>query len=391
MTTNRLYQHDSYLTEFTAHIVKRSQDGRRIYLDRSAFYPTSGGQPHDTGEIAGARVVDVIDEEHHIAHIMSEPVEAVEVTCRIDWPRRFDHMQQHSGQHLLSAVFLELFSAPTVAFHLGEEISTIELETPSLEPDQLEAAEREANRIAAQNRPVTISFEDSSTVQGLRRPPERSGTLRIVTIDGLDRSACGGTHVRATGEIGPILLRRTEKIRGHVRVEFLCGLRAVACARKDFRLLAQAAAQLSCRPEQLPELVAAQREALLAADKRSRRLAVELAALKGRQAYAEASPEPSGVRRLIERRAGGSIDEELRSLALSFTEQPSAIFTAAIENPPSVLLAVSADLGIHAGETLKKLLSRFGARGGGNARLAQGSLSDRASLESLLIELESLG
>jgi len=300
-------------------------------------------------------------------------------------------MQQHSGQHLLSAVFLDLFGAPTVGFHLGEEVSTIELEAPELTPEQLAAAELEANRIVVQNRPVTISFEDSSVAQGLRRPAERSGVLRIVTIEGLDRSACGGTHVRATGEIGAIVLRRTEKIRGHVRVEFLCGLRAVRSARKDFLLLAQAAAQLSCHPEQLPELVAGQREALQAADKQRRRLAVELAALKGRQAYAEAAPGPGGVRRSVERRAGGSIDDELRSMAQAFTERPSAVFTAAIENPPAVLLAISADLKIHAGDTLKKLLSRFGGRGGGNARLAQGSLPDRSGLESLLLELESLG
>src|SRR5882672_8267714 len=204
--TDRLYYNDSYLCEFEARIVRRSEDGGCIYLDHTAFYPSSGGQPFDTGTIGGAAVIDVIDEGEEIAHRTAKPVLGDMARCTVDWPRRFDHMQQHTGQHLLSAVFQERFQLKTVSFHLGQESSTIDLETPSLEHAKILAAERLANDVVFENRPVLVSYEEAGAVAGLRKPSGREGTLRVITIEGLDRSACGGTHVRATGEIGPILL-----------------------------------------------------------------------------------------------------------------------------------------------------------------------------------------
>jgi len=222
--TERLYYTDSYGREFQARVVERSADGRTVYLDRTLFYPSSGGQPFDVGSIAGVAVVDVVDEEDRIAHRLEAPLATDgEVSGEVDWTRRFDHMQQHSGQHLLSAVFEELFSLHTVSFHLGTEGSTIDLEGGPVEPRTVLEAERRANQLVAENRTMDVRFENASEAQGLRKPSGRQGMLRIVSIEGLDRSACGGTHVRTTGEIGPILLRRTEKIRQSVRVEFVCG------------------------------------------------------------------------------------------------------------------------------------------------------------------------
>jgi alanyl-tRNA synthetase len=383
--TDRLYYTDSYLREFRAHVTGRSDDGRRIYLDRTSFYPASGGQPHDTGAIAGVPLVEVEDEGERIAHLLAAPLpdDAGEVECRIDWERRFDHMQQHSGQHLLSAVFVERFGIATVSFHLGQDSSTIDLDAPVLEPARVLEAERRANEAVFENRPLRVSFEDAAATRDLRKPSERGGTLRIVSIEGLDRSACGGTHVAHTGEIGPILLRKLDKIRNSVRVEFLCGGRAIARARADFDSLSRAAQIFSGALDEVPALVAAQQEAARASDKLRRKLEAELAQYQGRELYAATPPDEGGVRRAERRLSAGNL-EELRGIAQSFTNQSKAIFVAALDDPPAVLLAVSADSGVDAGKLLKTALAQAGGRGGGHARLAQGSLPNRAALEETL-------
>src|SRR5574338_55821 len=215
--TSRLYYTDSYLAAFDGRITELSADGRRVYLDRTAFYPTSGGQPFDLGSLGGAPVADVIDEDERVAHVLATPLDTKHVGDavhgEVEWRRRFDHMQQHTGQHLLSAVFSDLFGYETVSVHFGADRSSLDLDASSIVPAQLGEAERRANELVWENRPVSVSFEDSATVTGLRKAPPREGTLRVVTIAGVDRSACGGTHVRATGEIGAITLRGTERVR----------------------------------------------------------------------------------------------------------------------------------------------------------------------------------
>ena len=384
--TERLYYQDSYLTEFRARVVDTSPDRQRVYLDRTAFYPTSGGQPFDTGQLGGRSVVEVLDEGDRIAHLLTEPLTASEVDGRIDSARRFDHMQQHTGQHLLSAVLVEMFGAATVSFHLGVELCTIDVDR-ALEAEQIREAERHANQIVFENRPVAISFQHSSEDLGLRKPTEREGEVRIITIQGLDRSACGGTHVRATGEIGPILLRRLDRIRGNLRIEFLCGGRAVARSRADFEALSEIARVFSASLDDTPALVAAQREKLQEADRTRRRLATELAVSSGRALYAESAPGPDGIRRVLRRVA--ALGEETRTEAQSFASQGPGIFLAIAENPPSVLLACSKDSGARAGDILKGALSAAGGRGGGNAALAQGSLPSKQALEQTAQALAS--
>jgi len=386
--TDRLYYADSYLREFRARVTDRSDDGRRIYLDRTAFYPTSGGQPHDTGAITGVPLVEVEDEGERIAHVVAAPVSADDVDCRIDWDRRFDHMQQHSGQHLLSAVFVERFGIATVSFHLGQESSTIDLDTATLEPARVLEAERRANQAVFENRVLRVSFEDAAETRDLRKPSERAGTLRIVSIDGLDRSACGGTHVARTGEIGPILLRKLDRIRNTVRVEFLCGGRAAGRARADFDALSRVAQMVSGTPDEAPELVAAQFEAARNAGKLRRKLEADLAQYQSRELYAATAPDEAGVRRVLRRLPSGS-PEDLRALAQSFTAQAKTVFIAVLDSnqgaeAPAVLLAVSADSGIDAGKLLKAALAQAGGRGGGNPRMAQGSLPSREALEQVL-------
>jgi alanyl-tRNA synthetase len=386
--TERLYYHDAYLREFTAHVVRTSADGATAYLDRTAFYPTSGGQPFDSGLIAGIPVLDVADEGDLIAHRLTAPLSAADVQCSIDWKRRFDHMQQHTGQHLLSAVFEELPGLRTVSFHLGQESSTIDLEGGGIESRVVREVESRANQIVCENRPVTVQFEEAAEARGLRKPSERAGTLRVVSIEGLDRSACGGTHVRATGEIGPILIRRLEKVRQTIRVEFLCGSRAVARARADYEALSRTAQLFSAPLDEAPALVAAQLEAGRAADKARRKLQLELAAYHGRELYEATPPGPEGLRRHQHRAASGSADE-LGALARGFTAGPRAVFVAALEEPPSVIYAVSEDVGIDAGQAVKQVLADVGGRGGGTARLGQGSVPDAALLDAVLQKLTS--
>src|SRR5581483_6418364 len=384
--TERLYYRDSYLTEFRARVVDASPDRKRVYLDRTAFYPTSGGQPFDSGQLGGACVQEVIDEGERIAHVLSDGISESEVLGRIDRSRRFDHMQQHTGQHLLSAVLIEMFDAPTVGFHLGAESSTIDV-AKLLETQQLQEAERRANQIVFENRPVTVNFQHSSEDLGLRKATDREGEVRIVSIKDFDRSACGGTHVSATGEIGAILLRKLDRLRGNLRIEFLCGARAVGRARADFEALSHIARAFSSPLDETPALVDAQREKLQEADKERRRLALELAQSGGRESHAGTVPGPDGIRRLLRR--VDSLSEESRAEAQSFAAAGRAICLAFCENPPSVLLACSSDSAIHAGNALKAALSAVGGRGGGNAALAQGSVPSKEALDQVVQSLQS--
>jgi alanyl-tRNA synthetase len=389
--TTRLYYTDSYLTAFEAHVVDRADGGRRVYLDRTAFYPTSGGQPFDTGTLAGIRVTDVVDETDRVAHIVAEPLPAAatNVAGAIDWRRRFDHMQQHTGQHLLSAVLAEMLGHQTVSVHFGGDASSLDLDVEAIVHGDVVAAERRANELVVENRPVTVSFENAGAAEGLRKASAREGALRIVAIDGIDRSACGGTHVRATGEIGSILVRRIDRVKKHARLEFVCGSRAVRRARTDFENLARLAQNLSASLDDVPALVEAHAERLRTADAQRRRLEVELNTYRARSLYDASAPDASGLRRAIERRASGSL-EELRGVAQAYCTLPSTVFVGAVDDPPAVLLAASDDSGVDAGRVLKSALASVGGRGGGAARMAQGSVP-AAELIPRVIEAVMVG
>jgi len=381
--TERLYYTDSYLCDFTARVVGHSEDGLTVYLDRTAFYPTSGGQPYDIGSIAGVPVLEVVEEDERIAHRLAAPLHTGPVDCAIDWTRRFDHMQQHTGQHLLSAVFEDMFALKTVSFHLGAESSTIDLEGGAVEPRTAQEVERRANQIICENRPVAVRFQHAAEAEGLRKPTAREGTLRIVTIEGLDQCGCGGTHVRATGEIGPLFLRRLEKVRQTTRVEFLCGARAIRRARADYEALFKTAQLFSAPLDDIPAIAGAQLEAARIAEKARRKLDLDLAAYQGKELYDTTAPGADGMRRVMRQAERRSMDE-LRAIAQNFTAQPKAVFVSTLADPPSVLLAVSADAGIDAGKILKAALAEAGGRGGGSPRIAQGSVADAASLERVL-------
>jgi alanyl-tRNA synthetase len=371
VSTERLYYTDSYLTRFEGTVQGRAEDGRRIVLDRTAFYPTSGGQPHDLGTLNGIPVLDVLDEGETIVHRLAAPLAADHVAGEVDWSRRFDHMQQHTGQHLLSAVLEELFGYRTVSVHFGAVYATLDLDAGALPPDQVRQAEARANAIVAENRPLSVAFEEAATASGLRKASEREGLLRIVTIQGLDRSACGGTHVRATGEVGPIVVRGVERVKQQVRLEFRCGGRAVARARADFDLLSGIAAHCSAGIDDLAAVLEKQRGDLSAAQAERRKLEEALHGYRAGELYHAAAPDAAGRRTILLAETGSL--ESLRGLAQALIARPGVLVVGTLASPPTVLLATSADTGVDAGARLKPLLAEVGGRGGGSARVAQGT------------------
>jgi alanyl-tRNA synthetase len=383
--TERLYYKDAYLASFKARVA--SVDGVRVRLDQTALYPTSGGQLFDTGKLGNARVVDVIDEEGGIIHVLeAAPAFAAgqEVTGTVDWARRFDHMQQHTGQHLLSALFEDMAGAKTASVHFGDESSTIDIDIEGLSRDKAAKIEARANAVVAENRAVTVSFEDAASAQGLRKASDRSGELRIVSIADLDRSACGGTHVRATGEIGAVLIRKLEKYKKMTRVEFICGMRAVQRARGDYEALSGMAASLSAGMDELPALVASQKESIQALESEKKKLVEGLAAYRASELAAQAVADAKGIRRVVHR--GASLDE-LRALAHAVTALPMTAFIGTLESPPTIIYAASKDSGINAGGDLKSALTAAGGRGGGNPTIAQGTVPTTEALAALAISL----
>jgi len=258
--TERLYYTDADCLDFEATVLScDAVEGRQVaVLDRTAFYPTSGGQPFDTGMLDEVPVVDVVDlDDDRVGHVVTVALDAGRrVRGRIDAARRFDHRQQHTGQHILSAAFDRLHRARTVGFHLSADVSTLDLDKV-LSPDSMAKAEAEANRVVWENRAVTIRFAtaDEAATLALRKEPTRTGPLRLVDIDQFDLSACGGTHVARAGAVGVVAIRSWEKFRGGMRLEFLCGGRALRAFRTLRDAVTGSQRFLSVAPAELPAAI----------------------------------------------------------------------------------------------------------------------------------------
>ncbi|MBL0937543.1 MAG: hypothetical protein IBJ03_01540 [Gemmatimonadaceae bacterium] len=384
--TARLYYDDAALSRFSASIVAVADGGRTVYLDRTAFYPTSGGQPHDLGILADVQVVDVVDEDERVAHHLAEPVGlpvGAMVVGQIDAERRHHHRQQHTGQHVLSAILADRHGWPTVSVHFGDDTNTVDVSgVEGLSNDQLARIEREVNAALVGNHPVIISYEDAATAADLRKASDRSGELRIVTIEGLDRSACGGTHVSRTGEVGAMLLRRAEKTRGNTRIEFVCGDRAVRRARADAELLTRTARPLSASPEELPTLIAQQTERLTRLETEMKHLRTALASHEARTLWNQTAPDAAGIRRV--RHDVDTPVRESEPLAQAYVALGMCVMLVTNSRAGGVLLATATDSGVDAGAVLKPALLTVGGRGGGSPRLAQGTVPDASRVPELL-------
>ena len=398
--TERLYYNDSFLYHFDAEVRSVVESPRpAIILDRSAFYPTSGGQTYDTGWIvsdepgARFRVSEVADaEDGQVIHYLEAPIKDVQpgtsVHGEIDPARRRDHMQQHSAQHVLSAAFVRLFHTPTVSFHMADDYCSIDLDTPSLSKDQIESAERLANEIVLENRCVDMRFvtRDEAAKLGLRKlPPAERDQLRLIEIRDFDLTACGGTHVNRTGQIGGIFLRKAEKVRQGYRVEFVAGQRAVRTARRDFNALTETAALFSAQIYDIPQQARKSLDEIRSLRKQREQSREELAAAQAVTLLAE-TPESHG-RKLVVRTFSGRDLDFLKLLAQKLTRlSPAATALLATDSPqPALVFAQSAGQPHDMGALLKETVVKLGGRGGGTKDLAQGGVPQSAGLADALV------
>jgi alanyl-tRNA synthetase len=386
--TERLYYHDSRLLDFDAIAIEHAGDARHVVLDRTAFYPTSGGQPHDTGLLGGAHVIDVIDEDHRIVHVADAAVLLGPVHGTVDGFRRRDHAEQHTAQHLVSALAADRLGWDTVSVHFGADHSSIEFATPGVSGEQLRALEQWTNEIVGECRDVSIGFEDASIAErtGLRKPSGRTGDIRVITIAALDRSACGGTHLSRTSEIGSVLLLGVEKIRGHVRIGFLAGGRVLARAKADAALLSTVARDMNCAVGELDTLVSARQLEFKVLRERLTKLEEELAGSRLRDLLHATSADPDGMRRMVHHVTDES-PAMLRAMAAAAGPLERLMFVAIAPSPPTIYFATSADSGIDAGDRLKPALAAAGGRGGGSARVAQGTAPTHSALDDVAARL----
>lgn len=397
--TERLYYNDPFLFEFEARVVEaRPHDGRQaIVLDRSAFYPESGGQLADTGTlgVGGEHTpVTVLEDAQsgEVLHIIGkELAPGTVVKGKVDVVTRLDHMQQHSGQHVLSAVFLKEFGYPTVSFHMGTESSTIDLEAHKLSAGEAAAAEAAANEIVRADCPVWIHFKSPEEAEalGVRKiPPELHDKLRLIEIQGVEYNPCGGTHVRSTGQIGAIHVRKIENVKQGVRVEFVCGGRAVGFARRDFEALTEAAGLMSTHIYDVPQQIQKLQEENKTAARREKALLQELAEYQARQLLAE-TPETNGwqiIRRVYADRDVNFVRLLAQKIVAAAEKQRVVVLLGSTMGQPTVILAEPIGGALDLGGLMKELMSAHGGRGGGSREMAQGGLKDPAEVESVLNE-----
>jgi alanyl-tRNA synthetase len=373
--TLRLYYEDSYLTRFSANVVDSFLFNAQpaVALDQTAFYPTSGGQPYDTGVLGTSRVTKVEeDDSGRIAHILNAPLPPGPVSGLIDWSRRFDHMQQHTGQHILSQAFIQVAQLPTISFHLGTETSTIDLEQPVASNSLIQEVEELASRIVFEDRPVqtlTVGAGDLAAL-GVRKESQRTGDIRVIDVEGFDRSPCGGTHVRRSGEIGLVSILGHERYKGGTRVEFACGGRALRILRTDHEILKALGNLYSGKPDDLPRLATKALEERSQLGRENSRLREELLDFEARELLV-AARKIAGL--LIVRKSFANRDlESLKVLAQRLAAREGVLAVLALLNDTGqVVVARSRDVAGDSGDAIRKTAAKLGGRGGGRPELAQ--------------------
>jgi alanyl-tRNA synthetase len=388
--TVRLYFDDPALSDFEAQIVRReNREGRlALVLDRTAFYPESGGQPADRGTLNGAQVIDVQEDADDILHFVEKDVPGESAQGQVDWPLRFDRMQQHTGQHILSQAFIEVLKAETRSFHLGDEVSTLEIALANVDEADLERVERRTNAVVFEDREVKTYFVPADKISEvpLRRPPKKEGTIRVVEISGFDYSACGGTHVRRTGEVGLIKVTRWEKIRGNVRFDFLCGGRALADYSLKNCSIRKVSGLFSISDKDAPAAVEKILADLKSQKKAARATQEALAKFEARDIIAgEAGPV---IRRVFDDRT----PEEVKLLALSIVRQAARIVLFAVKARPQshIIMARSEDLKADLRQLAAVISSLTMGKGGGGPSLIEIVTHDPSRLDEALLKAEEL-
>ncbi|MBG9733942.1 alanyl-tRNA editing protein [Paenibacillus alvei] len=378
--TKKLYYESAYIREWKTRITRKleREDGTYLVLNETAFYPYGGGQPCDLGWINKIPVLDVILEEGEILHKVEHSPEQEEVDCRLNWDRRFDHMQHHSGQHLLSAMCLEVCQAETLSFHLGEDYATIDVARPDLPRDQLMMLELEVNDQIYLNRKVTnyVVTQEQAAKLPLVKQPKVTDDIRIVEIEGIEYNACGGTHVSATGEIGIIKLLRAEKQKGHMRIYFKCGYRALNEFNAGVEILSSLAVRFNTGKEEI--LVRIEKW-----DQEQKQLQAELNAVK-------AENDAYLAEKLLANRQGSLVKQvftdkslkDMQNLAAKLTEQADVIVLFVSNSDHKVLLARGGADGLACGAFFKQHLADYRGKGGGSDKMAQAGFATRENAEA---------
>ena len=394
MREKRLYYDDSYLREFTGQPVRRDQRGEQwfVELDKTAFYPTAGGQPNDLGTLGAHAVLDVIEEDETIWHVLDADPGEEPCLCRIDWERRYDFMQQHSGQHILSQAFLQRLDAMTIGFHLTDTTLTIDLDCEHVSDDDVEWVENESNRIIWSGRPIHCNWFDNDQLEALplRKLPKVEKDIRIVEVDAYDWSPCGGTHVALASEVGLLKIRRVERSKGVTRVEFLCGGRALVDYRFKNAFALRMAADLSVKDRDLPSAWVRQQEAAKAADTELKQLKMEV--LEHRASAMIETAKPFASFALVSAVCEGLDAAELKNLALHVVGHANMVALLVTDSSSGqFVLARSADVGsIALNGILKQLWTEFAGKGGGSPQLVQGALADASQRDAFLARAEAL-
>jgi len=386
MTTKRLYYDDPIAQEFSAEVLGCEPVSApalpaaplwRVKLDRTAFYPTSGGQPNDTGRLGDARVVEVLDEDDEVIHVVDKPIELGSVKGIIDWDRRFDHMQQHTGQHVLSAVFHSRFALPTISFHLGSDICTIDVRGQEPTQEISDKAMAAANDVVYADRAVNVRYgtAEELAAAGVRKTVERTGTLRAIEIEELELQPCGGTHVRRTGQIGMILVRGVSRIRQDWRVEFACGRRAERLAREDFATLRAVAQRLNCSPQEAvtsAERVVAERDAHF----KSARASIQKLAEMDARAYLQQVEVGADGLRVVAKLFENEPAEYVQSFAHELAQAENTVALLVRGEDGQIFFSQHPTAKKDMNALLNEALKHVAGKGGGSRDSARGRLAD---------------
>lgn len=395
---SRFYYQNAMIKQFTATVEKVTQDEDNktyIVLNNTAFYPTGGGQPHDTGKIDEFEIVNVEEIDGEIRHYVADSADvstlAGEVNAEINWQRRFDHMQQHAGQHILTAAFVELFDFPTVSFHLGTDSVTIDLQSTQVTEEQLLAAERLANDIILENRPIETKWvtAEEAAEYPLRKALKVEGPIRLVIIPDYDYNGCGGTHPTSTGQVQAIKILSTEKMKQNIRVHFVCGGRVINTLHTQNAVLTDVAKQLSTPKEEAHHALRKVMATAKATEKALNDANDQLLQFEAKEFVTSAADHDSTV--IIKAFNERSI-QQLQKLAKFMTEQSENLSVALIgefEDKYQIVAARGKSGTTNMKEVLQAVLPLIEGKGGGNEMLAQGGGAktiDRLSLIDAIIE-----
>jgi alanyl-tRNA synthetase len=382
--TKRLYLENPYQVEFEAQVLEKVtwEQKPALILDQTCFYPESGGQPCDKGMINGIEVIKVIEDEARIIHILAEGISPAKITGKIDWQTRFDHMQQHSGQHILSQSFHELLGAETLSFHLGEAISTLEMDLRKISEEEVENIERRANEIVFEDREIKCYFIPEEKIESvpLRRPPKKKGLIRVVEVSDFDFSACGGTHVRRAGEIGLIKILRLERIRNNIRFEFICGNRALEDYLRKNRILRELSTRFTVNEGEILSTVEKLSSDLKSQKRKRKKMQEKIAQYEAQEIIQKAKG------RIIKEIFVDKTPEEVRFLVLNIIRKGDfvVLFGLKGEEKGHIILACSENINIDMREIVPLVSPLIKGKGGGSSSLVEVAGEEIENLEQAL-------